>query len=387
MATLAEKVSVGVLLAVGVAYAVVPSRVSRIISPGTSLIVDGILWADATLPRPLFLSIVFLVTTVVSILIAISVGRVLYTLLKLGGPRTKRAYEFVMPGTPIGKVVVGMGLITAFLFGSVWGLPYLLGELDGGSSEDLVDNQAQALSVLNGDTTTAGGGDALADVNAYDRPSPDADGDRLRDGWERADETQDGVALSDADPDRMDLYVQVNYGGGTYPLSETEKEQLRRVWREMPVENPDGSTGIAVHIVDSPPRGGGLGTQVSVNGSESAEIHQYYTDRYLGQRACRYHQVVIGDVRESGTAGVADSPGFASVVEDNRSGYDGNVSKRVHVITHELLHNVAAPVGHTEDGWLTPSTDPAEEHLSDTTARYIEENGFAGSGYYQRNLC
>jgi len=387
MATLAEKVSVGILLVVGVAYAVVPGRVSRLLSPGTGLIVDGIMWAEATLPRPLFVSIVFLLTLVVSILVAISFARVLYTLLKHGGPRTKRAYSLLMPSTPIGKVVVGIGVITAFLFGSVWALPYLIGSIDNENAENIVENQRQALEVLSQDAATPGDADAASDASTYERPSPDADGDRLQDGWERNGETPDGVALPDADPDRMDLYVQVNYGGGTYPLNETEKEQLRRVWDEMPVENPDGSTGIDIHVTDSPPRGGALGTQVSVSGADSAEISQYYTSRYLGQRACLYHQVVVGDIEASGIAGVADGPGFAAVVEDNQSGYDGNVTKRVHVITHELLHNVAGPVGHTEDGWLTPSTDPGEEHLSATTAQYIERNGLAGSGYYQRTVC
>ncbi len=127
MASLAEKVSVGVLVVVGAAYAVLPSRVSRLLSPGTALIVDGVRWADANLPRPLFISLIFLMITVVSLLIAISFARVLYTVLKHAGPRTKRVYDFVTPSTPVGKVVLVLAVVVLFLLGSVWGIPYFFG--------------------------------------------------------------------------------------------------------------------------------------------------------------------------------------------------------------------------------------------------------------------
>ncbi|MFB6178151.1 MAG: hypothetical protein ABEI77_00320 [Halorientalis sp.] len=391
MATLAEKVSVGILVVVGVAYAVLPAQVSGLLSPGTTLIVDAIMWADKALPEPVFISLVFLVTTVVSILIAISFGRVLYTLLKYGGPRTKRAWEFITPSTPIGKVVVGIGLLVAVVFGSVSALPYFLHDFGtkstvGKQADQLVHHRDRALEVLQQDAPTAGGNDAAADVQDYQRPNPDTDGDQLKDSWERAGQTPDGVPLPGADPNRMDLYVQLNYGGGTYLLSKPEKQQLRRVWREMPVKNPDGSTGITLHIDDQPPHGGALGTQVSVSGSAKS-VSQYYTSRYLGKRQCRYHQIIVGGIDESGLAGIANGPGYAAVVEDNKSAYDGNVSRRVHVITHELLHNVAAPVGHTDSGWLYPYTDSSQEHLSKPTEKYIENHGFSGSGYYQQHVC
>ena len=127
MATLAEKVSVGVLVAVGVAYAVVPDVVSRHLSPGIALLADGVTWANAALPRPVFVSVVFLATSVVAILIALSFGRVLYVLLKHAGPRTKRTYALVTPSSPVGKVVLVLGVVVLFLMGSVWGIPYFFG--------------------------------------------------------------------------------------------------------------------------------------------------------------------------------------------------------------------------------------------------------------------
>jgi len=127
MASLAEKVSVGILVVVGAAYAALPNRVSRLLSPGIALIVDGLTWADATLPRPLFISLIFLATTIASLLIAMSFGRVLYTLLKHGGPRTKRLLGFVTPSTPVGKVVLVLAVVVLFLLGSVWGIPYFFG--------------------------------------------------------------------------------------------------------------------------------------------------------------------------------------------------------------------------------------------------------------------
>ncbi|MFB6166076.1 MAG: hypothetical protein ABEJ31_13020 [Haloarculaceae archaeon] len=395
MARPVEAASVGVVILVGVAGLVVPAQVRSLFAPAVDLGIRGLYWANDALPRPVFVGAVFLATTVVAILVAISFGRVFYAVLRLAGPRTTAAYKAVAPSTPIGKVAFGFSLIVLFLLGSVLALPAVIGGIGeegtvGGAANDIVNQsqQADVQSLLAGDALSPDGDGT--DGPAYDRPTPDTDGDGLKDSWERKGRTPAGVRLPDADPRHKDLYVQVNYGGGTVPLSDTEKAQLREIWATMPVQNPDGREGVTIHLDDKPAGGGPLGKQVSISGSDHAEVVQYYTNQYVGARVCRYHQVVFGAIERDSVAGVATSPGWAAVVESDGDQGADPYSVRVRVITHELLHNVVGEIsgdGHTAHGWLTPTVDPQETYLSNETAAWIDRYGFRGSGWTQRRRC
>jgi hypothetical protein len=412
MARLVEKVSIGVLLVVGLSYLVLPAEVTYLLGPGLDLVVDGVTWASVTLPEPVFLGVIFLVTASVTIMIGLSTARVLYAVSRRAGPRTRWAFDKVTPSSPIGKAAFAFGFTICFLIGSVWALPYLIGDLSensgvadtndvvggNGTGEILNESEQEALKILNKDAVVARH-DGY-DGPPYERPSPDTDGDRLKDSWERAGETPGGAKLPGADPQHKDIYVQVNYGGGTLPLSATEKRQLREVWASMPVENPDGESGITLHLVDSRPTGGPLGQTVVYDGTGSDETTRFYTPRFMRERMCRYHQVVVGKVRSDTLSGRGSAPGYGSYVSTERNAdyaelterqsFDREVSPRVHVITHELLHNVVGEVDgeiHTDEGWLYPTAHPREAFLSDATARAIDRNGLAGSGYYQHQVC
>ncbi|WP_336002392.1 hypothetical protein [Halorientalis halophila] len=401
MAHPAESAVVGAVVGLVVALAAFPTRVGRLLAPAAGAVVDGIRWASESLPEPAFILSVFLGTMVLTVFVAVVFARVGYAALHRAGPRTKRLYRFVTPNTPIGKAGFAFALTVLFLIGSVWSLPYVIGDLGENSAvsnagdfttdsgpDDALENAEEG--VLHDDAATTGDG-AAADERAYDRPGPDADGDRLPDEWEERGRTADGAALPNADPDRMDLYVQLNYGYYTHPLNDREKRALKSVWAEMPVENPDGSTGIALHIDDDgrDGYGGPVGSEVVISGTDGAEIHQYYTAENLGPRRCVYHQVVVGEIDGGDRPGFGSAPGFGSVIDDQRRATDGSVPFRVQVITHELLHNVVGEVDggtHTDAGWLSPSVGADDEFLSDATAAELDD-GFAGSGYYQQNLC
>ncbi|MFC5972053.1 hypothetical protein ACFPYI_12000 [Halomarina salina] len=225
----------------------------------------------------------------------------------------------------------------------------------------------------------------------------DTDGDRLGDGWEVKQRTDEGADLPGADPLRTDLYVQVSYATDVEALTETEKADLREVWAEMPVSNPDGSAGIDIHLVET-----ALEEQpVLTTGSEMRDYQQrYYTRAYMGERQCSYHLSVVGEIAGEGIAGLGETPGRFSFVEgEYRSNIlEGSVSLRVNTVTHELLHNVVGQTeftdetGHTEGGWLSAggdvgSTPEAEEYLSPTVADHLSEEGFAESEYYSRVRC
>lgn len=406
MAHPAESAFVGAIIGLVTALAAFPTRVGRLLAPAGGVLVDGLRWASEALPYWAFILTIFLGTAIVAVIVAYEFARVGYAAVRRAGPRTKRLIQFVTPNTPIGKAAFAFCFTILFLIGSVWALPYVIGDLgensavsnagnftNGDDPRSALENANDRMNdVLSGDVATRGGAEGAGDdERAYDRPRPDGDGDRLADSWERRGRTPSGADLPNADPDRMDLYVQFDYGSYTHPLSQRERQALERVWAEMPVENPDGSTGITLHIDDERDDGygGAIGSEVSVSGERVEDVHQYYTAQNLGPRRCRYHQVVVGEVRGGSQAGFASAPGFGGVIDDKRRAYDGEIPFRVHVITHELLHNVVGEVDgstHTSEGWLSPTVDADEAFLSDA-ARAELNDGLAGSAYYQQNLC
>ncbi|AQL43743.1 hypothetical protein BV210_13970 [Halorientalis sp. IM1011] len=414
MAHPAESAFVGAIIGLVTALVLFPTRVGRLLAPAGGAVVDGLRWASESFPYWAFILTVFLGTMIVTVFVAYEFARVGYAAVRRAGPRTRRVVGFVTPNTPIGKAAFAFCFTILFLIGSVWALPYVIGDIGANSpisdSSDLSNssNPQEALEdanerlddVLDGDAATHGDGadGARTAEREYDRPRPDGDGDRLKDSWERAGETPAGVELPNADPDRMDIYLQINYATYTRPLSQQEIAQLKRVFAEMPVENPDGSTGITLHIDDEGPYGGALGSEAVYDGTGDDETTRFYTAGHLGDRRCRYHQIVVGQVDHPTLAGRASAPGFAGYVQSKqndayqqaRSSDDPRqVSSRVHVITHELLHNVVGEVDgstHTSEGWLAPSATPDDAFLSDAAASELN-GGLAGSGYYQEKLC
>jgi hypothetical protein len=211
--------------------------------------------------------------------------------------------------------------------------------------------------------------DAIAD----DRR--DADGDGLPDGWETAGETPADTQLVDASPEKKDLFVHVVRTEGIDPLTEAEREELRRVWAEMPVDNPSGETGIQIHIT-----GTKIDDRVMSSGSEGdfeRLQESYFTE--LSPTNCVYHTVFLTDIDSYRTAGRAESPGYFAIVDGKRG--PGGRWYRVNTITHELLHNIVVidgDDGHTTSGWLSHSGD---RQLSSFTAERLD-SGFSHPSSY-----
>lgn len=274
-----------------------------------------------------------------------------------------------------------------------------------------VDHTATSLrSQLTGEppSTVAADGDALVDsdrdglTNAAERrlgtdPGEiDTDGDGLPDSWEAAGEAPDGTPLPDGSPLRADLYVQLVYADGIEPLSTAEREALVRAWAEMPVENPDGSTGVDVHFV-RPADDARLDERVTVRERDAATVERlaqtFYTPEYVGGYGCIAHQVAFVHVETDGLSGVGPAPGYQAFVDGAATDdYGTPYTVRVGTATHELLHNVVGRFGsssgpggavHTDEGWLSHGAFTETQHLSNATAGELAD-GFADSKYYDR---
>lgn len=362
---------------------------------------DALLWAGNALvefvrgwilaigqpiPQSVLLGIGIAALFVVSFLFILAAIRMFSDVGVAGGSRLSRWYDRLTPESPTTTALIVMLLLVVVLFaGFAAFVPWFGASLTEDTDIDDVvrdikqgEYAGEVPGLFEDDTVRHGVGTDIAQKE----PGADTDGDGLADSWERAGVTPWGATLADADPDRLDLYVQVYYGEDVSPLTDPERRQLRSVWEDMPVENPDGSTGITLHLVEED-----LGEEVLITGSDDAD--RFYTEERLGERYCVDYQVTLGQIQDGETIGYAETPGHASILDGSQfEAYEGDVSFRVAMLTHALLHNVVGEVDgsvHSNGGWLDyPASE--NERLTDAVARQIESDGFV-TAPTQRERC
>ena len=320
-------------------------------------------------------------------LVAYLPARAGYRLMAAVASPVRRLSGLVVPEGPAGVLAVTFLLATAIVFGVAAPVPDRVGTLgdgDGAGSETAGGFLDRAFDDEDG-VVRAEDGTVDLSATGYDRPEPDTAGDRLADGWLRAGETPDGAPLENGSVARLDPYVYVVNGTDVEPLSDRERRQLRDVWAEMPVENPDGSTDVDIHVES----GDSVGEPVRF-GVGDDDHTTYYTGDVMGPRHYRYHLVVLGEPT-SDVRGWGAAPGYSSFVTGVRHpDYDGAVTNGVRVMTHELLHTVVGTIDagssnrrlHTSRGWLG-----GDEFLASPTADRLNETRLRGSGFYQDEIC
>jgi hypothetical protein len=168
------------------------------------------------------------------------------------------------------------------------------------------------------------------------------------------------AALPDADPLHTDLYVQVSVSNGTEPFTETELADLREAWASMPVDNPDGSTGIDLHVDQRR-----LNRTLVIDGAGDYDrLKSRYTSAdTLGNRSGVYRHLLLLEIERD---------------------YAGRA-------VHELLHNVVGRLDganqcpdefdgqsatyHTCQGWLSHDRPGQVQFRSDGVAAERDRDG------------
>ena len=215
-----------------------------------------------------------------------------------------------------------------------------------------------------------------------DPTDPDTDGDNLKDSWEIRDQAPGGAALPNVSVSRMDLYVQINYAKGATPIRRQTLDRIESQWAEMPVENPDGSSGISIHF-----RNGNFTDEHFVYEGGDPTQFEPESAAFLGDRRGVYHHALVvyfhTSLTSRGTlAGKGEIGGDFVIVDKKRKGWT-----RSAVFTHELLHNVVGrievegrceddPYHYCEGGWLESTTSRSDQYLPEALGDEIEDNGF-----------
>ena len=360
------------------------------VSERAQLLVDALVGeVSRPIPAPVVIGVGMILLLIMSFATIFSIVRVFTSYGAKSGQRIATYYEQITPNSPQTKGLVFMvAFVVVFIVGVGVVTPWFASSLTEDSGiGDVVDDIQEGRYAGNLERLFTD--DAVEPRTAVVsmRGVNDTDGDGLRDSWEEAGRIPNGTALPGADPDSLDLYVQINYGANVSSLSDSELESLEQTWAEMPVENPDGTQGIDLHVIDQRGSAGQVGNEVAITGPSS--VGEFYTRERLESRYCVYRQVVLGQVQAEDSIGYSEAPGYVAVVDGSRySAYTGDVPFRVAMLTHTMLHTVIGTVdgsAHTETGWLA-HPDSETERLSRATARTLR-GGFQTTEAYQQRCA
>lgn len=232
------------------------------------------------------------------------------------------------------------------------------------------------MQVPQGDTRIDGDDLPEDDPRLAPITADDADGDWLKDEWEEAGEAPNGLPIPEADPDHRDLFVDIVSLSDAPLLSPDMVTDLKRRFSELPVVNPDGKTGINLHVHG--PRYLDLSMAELIE-QEGQDIHQIsllhgrflYQKAFMEDRVGIYHLLVNlpASAYIDGKAGISAFK-FAMIKTHHRE-----------VIMHHLLRTIIGPAFDTEcfDEWHTCNgylTDPPERDFAPETVDYLQHNQF-----------
>jgi len=205
---------------------------------------------------------------------------------------------------------------------------------DDGLSDEFEVNGATDPTVTDTDSDNLDDG---PEINEYgtDPTVEDTDSDGFTDG----EEVHLGEVLPDADPARIDIYVEVDYMESP-GLTAAERTALEKNFADAPVENPDGSKGISLHVIMDEEVPTERPLSLSASSDRRADLQEYAVEReYFDHRKQGYQYGLIVeeatmDGREVGGAAWIGESGF--IVRQYSFGDHFTGSTFMHELGHSL---------------------------------------------------
>ncbi len=193
--------------------------------------------------------------------------------------------------------------------------------------------------------------------------SGDRDRDGIPDAWEEHGYDADGDGVVDVDlpamgasPHHKDLFVEMDYMPGLLP-PQHELDLIVESFAEIPMINPDGSRGIAIHLDAGPARGDaydlGGGNEIPHNDLPRGmfDVTRYRQSESDPNRRGIFHYMIWGDsYGGQGSSGISWVNGMEFLVTVGPR-FWGRASEgaRVGTFIHELGHNLGLGHGGSDD--------------------------------------
>lgn len=215
-------------------------------------------------------------------------------------------------------------------------------------------------------TSSAVAAPAIDSVSTVVAPAAtDTDGDSLPDSWETNgyDANGDGVVDVDlpamgANPNKKDLFVEMDYMSGLL-ASTAALDRIVQVFASAPVSNPDGSTGIKIHLDAGAARGTaynlGGGNEVTYDADlnpSATETNAVKAANFASVRTAVFHYMIWGDSYDGGcSSGQAfNIPNDTFIVTVGpKCGWNATDDTNAGTFTHELGHNLGLKHGGTDN--------------------------------------
>lgn len=193
----------------------------------------------------------------------------------------------------------------------------------------------------------------------------DTDGDSLPDTWETNgyDANGDGVVDVDlpamgASPTKKDLFVEMDYMAGRL-ASTAALDRIVQVFASAPVSNPDGTTGVRIHL-DAGSAGGtaydlGGGNEVPYDADlnpSATQTNAIKAANFASARKAVFHYMLWGDSYDGGcSSGQAfNIPNDTFIVTVGpKCNWNATDNYNVGTFVHELGHNIGLKHGGTDN--------------------------------------
>ncbi len=224
-------------------------------------------------------------------------------------------------------------------------------------------------------------GDGLTDSDeaklGTDPQKRDTDGDGLHDGWEVHGVNGINLRALGASPLHKDIFVQMDYmerataSNGLGP-DIAVIAGITAAYADAPVTNPDGKSGIAIHLI----AGNKLGYVADLNPVEDA-VAAFKKVSFDPKRAPVFHYMIWADTYDGGTSSgySLTTPGSDFVVTlgawHGRAG--GTDAEKIGTFVHELGHNLGLRHGNFDDANYKPNHLSVMNYAFQTEGVKIED--------------
>ena len=266
----------------------------------------------------------------------------------------------------------------------------------------LVTRNSKRVTVANAGVSTGGYDCVILVGSVFQVTARDTDGDGLVDAWERDGYDHDGDGTVDVDlpamgasPRRKDIFLEIDYMVDTDHTHRPKAAAIPLVvnaFAQAPVANPDGSTGITLHV-DTGNLGGGNALTHRDELGMWERFDTVKSNNFAPARQPIFHYVIFAHNMEGfgSVSGLSRGiPGRDLVVSlGGWTNQTGTVQEQAGTLLHELGHNLGLRHGGVDHSNYKPNYLSVMNYSFQTRGLIIDgaEGNFDYSRFVNRTLA